>query len=407
MNWQRFGIDISKVVGGKTFCPKCHDSRKHKFDRSLSIDLEEGLFNCHNAGCGFKGSVATKNKNFIVPHKRLTKLSDKIIKWFEDRGISNNTLLRFNVTESVEWMPQFGKEVPVICFNYYRNGELVNIKFRGPQKSFKMVKDAELIFYNIDSIKDTKDVIIQEGEIECMAAYECGIYNCISVPNGASLGSMKLEYLDTCWKDFEDKEKIILATDNDEPGRALREELARRLGKERCWTVDFGEYKDLNEVLIKHGKEKAKEIIDNALPWPLEGVITMDDMFDTIEKYYRDGYPKGYDAGIPLFDDHLTFAPGQLTIVTGIPGCFGPDQEVVTEGGAKKISEISMGDKVLSYNLNTKEEEYRMVVATPIHEQTSQRIFQITLTDGTEIIVTEDHEFFDGEKYVPIKNFLT
>lgn len=406
MNWANYGIDLKQVVGGKTYCPRCHNERKHKYDRSLSIDLETGLFNCHNAGCGFKGSAASKVKNFVVPTQRLQKVSDKILKWFEERGISNNTLLRFNITESVEWMPQHDREVPCINFNYFRNGQLVNIKFRGPQKAFKMIKDAELVFYNIDSIKDSKEVVCVEGELDCLSAHECGIYNCVSVPNGASLGSMKLEYLDNCWQDFEDKEKIILATDNDEAGRALREELARRLGKERCWTVDFGDCKDVNEVLVKHGKEKAKEIINNAVAWPLEGVITMDDMFETIEKYYQDGYPKGFDAGIPLFDEHLTFAPGQLTIVTGIPGCFGADQEVLTENGAKKISEISVGDRVVSYNLSTRQEELRMVVATPVHEQTSQRIFQITLSDGTEIIVTEDHEFFDGFNYVPIKTLL-
>ena len=40
-----------------------------------------------------------------------------------------------------------------------------------------------------------------------------------------------------CRELFENKSKIIIATDNDAPGDALAEELARRLGKERCWRV--------------------------------------------------------------------------------------------------------------------------------------------------------------------------
>lgn len=41
------------------------------------------------------------------------------------------------------------------------------------------------------------------------------------------------------WQALEDAKKIILATDSDEPGRALAEELARRLGKGRCWKLDW------------------------------------------------------------------------------------------------------------------------------------------------------------------------
>lgn len=43
-------------------------------------------------------------------------------------------------------MPQYGRDTKVICFPYFVGDRLVNIKYRGPQKSFRMVKGAELIF---------------------------------------------------------------------------------------------------------------------------------------------------------------------------------------------------------------------------------------------------------------------
>jgi twinkle protein len=218
--------------------------------------------------------------------------------------------------------------VPAICFNYYRDGTLVNIKFRGPRKAFKMAKDAELIFYNLDSIKDESEVVIVEGEIDCLTMHESGVFNSVSVPNGASKGNQRLEYLDNCWQDFEGKEKIILCTDNDEPGIALREELARRLGKDRCWLVTFPEgCKDANEVLIKLGKEKVKELISEAYPYPLEGIFEAFDLAGEIEGYYLNGFPTGYDTSDPELNDHLTFAAKQLTMVTGIPGS-GKDEYV-------------------------------------------------------------------------------
>ena len=69
-----------------------------------------------------------------------------------------------------------------------------------------------------------------EGEIDALSLYEAGVYSVVSVPNGASKGNQKMEYLDNCWELFEDKEKIVLFTDNDEAGYSLRDELGRRFG---------------------------------------------------------------------------------------------------------------------------------------------------------------------------------
>lgn len=321
LNWNKYGIDISKVRGGKMQCPKCSNSRKHKSDPCLSVDVNRGLFNCHN--CDFKGSAAElrPKREYVKPSPRLEKLRPETIKWFEGRGISNNTLLRLKVTEAKEMMPGKSSEMNCICFNYYRDDQLVNIKFRDAAKGFKMAKDAELIFYNLDSIKDETECVIVEGEIDCLTLYECGIYNVVSVPNGASKGSQKLEYLDNCWQYFEGMSKIVLAVDNDEAGNSLRDELARRLGKEKCFTVDYPQgCKDINEVFIGHGKTAVVQIIEAAKELPLEGIITMEEMYPTITQWYEQGYPKGAVAGIKGFDDLLTFAPGQLTMVTGIPG---------------------------------------------------------------------------------------
>ena len=59
-------------------------------------------------------------------------------------------------------------------------------------------------------------------------SYEAGIPNSISVPNGATLNSNNLDYLDACIDYFEDKERIILAVDADEAGQALQQELNKK-----------------------------------------------------------------------------------------------------------------------------------------------------------------------------------
>lgn len=321
MKWDSLGIDVSKVRGGKTTCPKCSPSRKHKNDPCLSVDLKTGLYNCHN--CQWRGTASETvrpKKDYTLPPPRLEKVGSDMIAWFEGRGISNNTLLRFGITESKEWMPQTQKEMNCICFNYYRGGQLVNIKFRDGAKNFKLVGGAELILYNLDALDAQQDAIIVEGEIDSLSMYESGLMNSVSVPNGASRGSQKLEYMDSCWESFEGIGRIYLCTDNDDAGIALREELARRLGKDRCWLITYPEgCKDANEVLIRHGKEAVKQMITNAYQYPLDGIATMADMAEGVMSYYVNGFPKGKAAGIKGFDEALTFLESQLTIVTGIP----------------------------------------------------------------------------------------
>lgn len=263
-----------------------------------------------------------QKREYVKPVPRLEKLSAKALEFFEkDRKISNNTLLRFGITEAMEYMPQLGKEAKAICFNYSRNDELVNIKFRGPQKSFKLAKDAELIFYNLDALKGCNEAVIVEGEIDCLSLHECGIHNVVSVPNGAAKGNQRLEYLDNCFQYFTDKSKVILAVDNDGPGNGLRAELARRIGYEKCYQVKYPDgCKDANDVLVMHGKDAVVTMIQGATEWPIEGIVTMDEMYGDVMDFFENGYPPGAKTHIPDFDQLLTFYPGHLTVITGIPG---------------------------------------------------------------------------------------
>lgn len=250
-----------------------------------------------------------------------TGLSEKITTWFTERGISTATLNRAKITSAKEWMPKAAAETEAICFNYFNKGELINIKFRAANKDFKLCKDAELIFYNLDSMAGRDMVVIVEGEMDCLSLIECGIVSVISVPNGATNGTQRLEYLDNCWHLFEDKKTIVLMTDNDNNGILLRDELARRLGKERCLRVIYPDgCKDANDILLKLGKQAVIDSIDASVEFPIEGIISMGDMYDDVLDYYENGYPKGVKIGIPNFDDHISFMPGQFTTITGIPG---------------------------------------------------------------------------------------
>lgn len=133
-----------------------------------------------------------------------------MVKWFEGRGISQFTLRMMKVGEGVESMPVHSQWVNrnTIQFNYFENGEITNIKCRDGEKNFKLSKDAKLVFYNLDSISISKECVIVEGEIDALSVWEAGIHTVVSTPNGSTLKSVNLEYLDNCIEWFDNKEKM-------------------------------------------------------------------------------------------------------------------------------------------------------------------------------------------------------
>lgn len=300
----------------KVKCPRCSDSRKHKSDPCLSVNITEGIWNCHN--CGWSGSVK-KKKEYTTPPPELKTLSEDVLKWFAGRGITSNTVIRYKISEGIDYMPQVGKEVRTIHFNYHHNGELVNIKYRDSNKNFKLHSGAQLIPYGIDVATDNSDdeLVIVEGEMDALSFYEVGIKTAISVPNGASKGSQKLEWLEE-FIDFFEGKKIYIATDMDEAGISLRNELARRIGKDRCWIIEFP-YKDANDTLVHGGSDALVQCYNCASQLPVDGIDDANSVRGDILSLYDTGTPKGYDTGYEM-DSEFLWHPGQVTLVTGIPG---------------------------------------------------------------------------------------
>ena len=132
----------------------------------------------------------------------------------------------------------------------------------------------------------------------------------------------------------------------------------------------------------------------------------INDYRETVLEQFKRGSQVGEPSGLSFLDPHLKIRPGYFYTVTGWPGCFAKGQLIHTSTGVKPIDEVQKGDKVLSYNHEKQINEFANVTKTHIHKTTNQRLFKIKLKDGTEIKVTEDHEFYTGGKYVKIKDIL-
>lgn len=318
-------IDVHKNGENQMVCPECSATRKKKTDKCFSFNLNKGAGRCNHCGIVLVEFKDFETKRTEIEYKRpksveVSKYTENCLKFFKSRLISEKTLLELKVTENIEWMPKAKMEIPTIQFNYFRNGELINIKSRGKNKDFKLYKDAELIFYNLDATINYETIIIVEGEMDALALYECGLHNVISVPNGATLGKINMEYLDNCITSFSNETKFILALDNDKAGLNLQNELARRLGFENCSKVHFKDCKDANDCLIKYGIKVTLDCIAEAKEFPIVGVFDANDIKEDIYNYYNNGLPSGCGIGMAEMDMHLKFQEGYLTTITGIPG---------------------------------------------------------------------------------------
>lgn len=333
-NWSDLGIDTRGHSHGeiKTTCPQCSPTRKKKSYPCLNVNIDRGMYNCWH--CGWSGSIGKGNymkpyvtgtKNYRKPEFKAQLLTEAGMKYLEERGITPEVAARNQLTMTNKYMPQREEEVPCIAFPFVKNGEIVNVKYRDRNKYFTQESGAEKTWYKYDDI-DPKATIITEGEFDALALEVAGFRHAISVPDGAPTGNAtnfekKFSYLDVEDPSIESVEKFILAVDNDVPGRKLEEELARRLGKERCYRVQWPEdCKDANDVLIKLGREALSDCIKNAVPFPVDGIFELDAFGNDLDQIYTEGLPPGLTTGWSNVDDFYRPMEGQWTLVTGVPG---------------------------------------------------------------------------------------
>jgi twinkle protein len=326
-----YGIEIkTRSTTGQhyTTCPKCSHDRKKKNAKCLGVNLDLQIWHCTH--CDWRGSLRTKIYATPPAWENKTTLPDNVVEFFQQRNIKQETLTEMRITDGIEFMPQAEERRRVINFNYFRDGKLVNVKYRDRDKNFKLFKDAELIFYNLDGIKDATECYIVEGEIDALTMIQAGYKNTVSVPNGANKKNNNLAYLDNCYQHFEAMKTVYVMTDNDEPGDKLADELARRIGIEKCKRVKFEDFKDINEA-YSNGAVIKDLIVESAKPYPIEGVKTIDDYWESFLDITKNGHKPGWKprGGV---GKKIQFYPGYLTIATGIPG----------HGKSEEIDQITM-----------------------------------------------------------------
>ena len=330
----------------RTTCPSCSSTRKrqNQKDPCLSVKVEDDhiVWHCHH--CGDKGAFSDRppiqmERRKPMPPKdvEIAKSAHPIIDthldYLKSRGISEEALKRFGVFSTTKYFRKADKEVPCIGFPYKNaEGEIYASKYRAVDEKLHTQEGTGgcQTLWGIEDLTDEKELIVCEGEIDALSIATAMPEACVvSVPNGAPMKlsdskidpqeDRKFNYVWSARDQLANVEKIIIAGDMDEQGSALGEELARRVGKVKCWTVKWPVGKDANDTLLEAGVDAVRGAIEKAQPWPIAGLRDVKFYEDKLMDLYEKGHGKGASTGFPSLDGLYSVVPGQLTVVTGIP----------------------------------------------------------------------------------------
>lgn len=313
-------------------CPFCQQTSDPKF----YINRENYLYTCHRGKCGIKGNEKTFKRHFgdsvvntkadesnwdeeqtpkspqknkepepipdIEKYHRLLLESDDIVNFLNDeRAIGSDTI---KVAKLGLGKRKFegGVIANAIMYPYFEGGSCVGVKYRSlppAVKDFRFTANREVGIYRQDVItKDMESLILCEGEIDTLTLVDKGYQNTVGVPG---CKGKKVEWAEKLLL----PKRLYLVFDNDETGQEGARDFATRFGINRFFNVVIPRHslpepvvekeeirttiKDINEFFATgHTVEEFNELLENARPFDIDGVTTMDVAFDNVIKTFNE-----------------------------------------------------------------------------------------------------------------------
>lgn len=263
-------------------------------------------------------------KKYSKPDRKNLRKGEAHVEYLKTRGISEETVKAFKVAECVVWDHDNKREVKGMAFPFLRGDECLFIKSIGIERNNgkKIIgasKDCEPCLFGWQTFpKEIRACIICEGEIDAMSFYEYGI-PALSVPFGGGTGA-KQQWIDCEYHNMDRFDEVIICMDSDEAGQKAANEIATRLGIERCRIAELP-YKDANECLLNGVTEdemwnsiETAKFLD-----PEELAHSSAFLEDTIDAFYNT------DSGLfqspwPELNNNFAFRESELSLVNGVNG---------------------------------------------------------------------------------------
>lgn len=302
------------------YCPykECKKGGYGHFYMVCSEDGRDGLFNCHR--CGNQGPLRklkeylglavpgvmslgdkTMDKTEVQPnmddlHTALLADEDAMDYLVNVRGFSADIIKKTKLGLTRRYFRELG-EVRALVYPYFVGNNCVFWHYRSlppAQKAFNSPKGWDARLYNGEIVKEgLPELIMVEGEANCIAAMDNGIEAIVGVPGANFKKADWIEQLDKAAP-----EKIYICYDSDKVGQKAAQNLASKVGIDKCWkivlpdfeftdpiTQEFKKGKDLNEWFVHGGGsvEIFEQLKQSAELFDVQGVVSPVDALDEVE----------------------------------------------------------------------------------------------------------------------------
>jgi replicative DNA helicase/5S rRNA maturation endonuclease (ribonuclease M5) len=189
------------------------------------------------------------------------------------------------------------------------------------EKDFTCPSGYEAGLYNSPALSDDcKEIIFVEGEADCLALLSHGVENVVGVPGAGVKKHAWIEAVDRI------NPKVYVLYDSDKAGTKGAQELASRIGLDRCLKISLPTgIKDINAYFMQGGTvEGFEELKQKAVQFDVTGVSSTTTTLDELEEELEgkaELSPK-YTSPWPALNRVVSFDDGDVVDIVA-PGKVG------------------------------------------------------------------------------------
>lgn len=264
--------------------------------------------------------------NLQTAHDALLEDADAMDYLMNVRGFSRDIIEKQKIGVVPKRFFRECGEVKALVYPYLVNGNSIFAHYRTlppSPKAFSSPAGWTVPLYNGEVLNnaDLKEVIFVEGEPDCIAALDHGVNNICGVP-GANF--KKAEWIDS----LDRLDKVFICYDKDKVGQKAAQELANRIGVEKCWKIYLPDFqvtnedgttrsgKDLNEYFTQGGfsVEDFNKLKDDAQLFDVAGVASSKDAVQEFvdELEGKEGLEPKYKTQWPTLNTLVGFDEGDV-----------------------------------------------------------------------------------------------
>ena len=424
-NWELDGTGTQIIIETCPYC-KSNDSKFYMAVADPKDSSRDGLHFCHKGHCAKTGNLRTlaehcgvriagvdsrkewagqgENKpdalpNIDVCHAALLGDAEAMDYLLNTRGFTKEIIekQKLGLKEKV-WFREAG-ESKALVIPYLVGGNIVYAKFRTlppKPKDFVCPSGWEAPLYNGEILQEgLQEVIFVEGEADCLSMLSNGIVHVCGVP-GANVKK-------AAWIATLDKiapKKIYILYDNDNPGKRGAQEIASRIGIDKCYRIVLPPF----EVEVDGEKREGKDIND----WFRYGGGTLEvfnKLKDSADLFDVTGVTSTGDALQQLEDElngkvdlapKYTFQWPELNRMLGME-----DGDVLDIVAPEKVGKTNFGLNILDHMVAQYGEDGLLVCL----EMTQARLAKrwVSLVTGFEDTITESNTDASRAKLAELK----